>query len=312
MTPHPTTPSAASDALPDAAAVARWLRRASALEAAPWLHAEVARRMATRLSIVKAQPAKVLDWWSALGGSGALLREHYPKAEIERVEPVPAFAARAASSAPAWWQARRWLGRTGHAAHLESQLPGDTSAGLVWANMMLHWSTDPAQTFARWHRALAVDGFVMFSCFGPDTLRGLRELYAERGLGAPSQRFIDMHDLGDAMVHAGFADPVMDMEKLVLTWPDAGAMLAELRTLGVNAAHTRASGLRTSGWRRKLESDIEVRLGTGEGRVSMEFEIVFGHAFRPVPRARVAAQTRVSVEDMRMMARRKPPPGRER
>ena len=96
---------------------------------------------------------------------------------------------------------------------------------MLWANMALHMAADPQALIAQWHRALATDGFLMFSCLGPDTLRELRALYAALGWPPAGHEFTDMHDWGDMLVHAGFAEPVMDMERIVLTWdtPEAPA-----------------------------------------------------------------------------------------
>lgn len=256
--------------------------------------------MAERLAIVKAEPARVIDWWSALGASRALLAARYPRAGIVAVEPGEALrAAGAAAGRRPWW--RRVLQRAPAPAVSEADAPGDGAAGLVWANMMLHWSADPARQFAAWHAALAVDGFVMFSCFGPDTLGALRALYADCGWAAPAHDFIDMHDLGDALLASGFADPVMDMEQITLTWPDARTLLDELRTLGGNASAQRARGLRTPRWRTRLERTLQDRLAGADGRLRLGFEIVYGHAIKPAPRAAVAAETRVSVDAMRGM-----------
>lgn len=303
--------SATSTPGPQPAAVQAYLRRAAQASAAPWLHGEIARRMAERLAIVKATPSVVIDWWAAQGGGAAALRTQYPRARIEAVEPNAALARRSARDARwPWWSPRRWTQRAMPVWH-EADAPRDGRAKLLWSNMMLHWSADPALQFAQWREAVAVDGFVMFSCFGPDTLRELRSLYQRLGWAAPGHAFIDMHDLGDAMVQAGFADPVMDMEQLTLTWADASAALLELRTLGGNAAAQRHAGLRTPRWRARLLSELETALAGSDGRLHLSFEIVYGHAFRPLPRVRVAAETRVSVEALRSLARAgsKPAPG---
>lgn len=285
------------------AAVAAHLRRAARAEQAPWLHGEVARRMAERLAVIKAQPALVLDWWSALGRSRALLAERYPQARLVAVEPSDAMRAQSAAALRApWWSPAHWRASAPRAVR-EADAPRDGSAQLVWANMMLHWSADPAVPFARWQAALAVDGFVMFSCFGPDTLRALHALYARLGWPPPGHDFIDMHDLGDALLASGFTDPVMDMEPLTLTWPDARSLLAELRTLGGNAATQRCAGLRTPRWRARLERELQAALAGDDGRLQLRFEIVYGHAFKPTPRATVAAETRVSVDALRGMLR---------
>jgi malonyl-CoA O-methyltransferase len=285
----------------DPQAVARVLRRLAREEVAPWLHAEVARRMAQRLSIVKLQPAHVLDWWSFLGAGGAALDEQYPNARRVIVEPTPALQRRSkeAQSAP-WWSARRWRAERIDVIAEGDELPG--VAQLLWANMMLHAARDPAAVMARWHRALAVDGFVMFSSLGPDTLKELRSLYRRLEWPTPGTAFVDMHDLGDMLLHAGFSDPVMDQEVVTLTWADARALLTELRTLGGNVSPQRGAGLRTLRWRARLLSELGTLAGP-DGRIAMSFEIVYGHAFKPAPRARASAETVVPVDDLRAMAR---------
>jgi malonyl-CoA O-methyltransferase len=280
----------------DAQALARVQARQARASTAPWLHAEVARRMAERLQVIRQQPETVIDWWAHAGASQSVLALAYPRARQLRVE--PAARARPAVSAP-WWSAARW--RRELAPVAEAELPA--SAGqLLWANMMLHAVTDPELQMQRWRRALAVDGFLMFSTLGPDTLAGLRALYSESGWGSAHAAFTDMHDLGDMLVEAGFADPVMDQERLTLTWATPEALLGELRTLGGNADPARFEGLRTPRWRLRLLSALRERAGD-DGRIALEFELIFGHAFNPPPRAKVAGETHVALEDLRAMAR---------
>jgi malonyl-CoA O-methyltransferase len=168
---------------------------------------------------------------------------------------------------------------------------------------MLHAVADPTRTLAAWHQALQVDGFVMFSCLGPGTLRELRELYQRLGWPAPSADFIDMHDLGDMLVQSGFADPVMDQETLHLSWPSAQALLLELQGLGGNAAPNRFQGLRTPRWREQLLGELEA-LKTNDGRIHMRFEVAYGHAFKVPPRPGLAAQTVVSLHEMRALLKK--------
>ncbi|HEU4457957.1 MAG TPA: methyltransferase domain-containing protein [Methylibium sp.] len=300
---HDSLPNPSDPSPPQPAAVAALLRRAARAGEAPWLHREIARRMTERLGWIKRRPARVLDWWSVQGGSLAALREALPRSRIDAVEPSAALrdAARAMRRSP-WWSMRRWTQEAGD-AWLEGEAPADGAAQLLWSNMALHWAPDPAALFARWRRALAVDGFVMFSCFGPDTLRELRTLHRHRGWGASGHGFIDMHDLGDMLVAAGFADPVMDMEALQLHWADAASMLAELRTLGGNAAATRFAGLRTPRWRRGFVEATAATLAGADGRPALGFEIVYGHAFVPAARLKVEPEVRVSADALRRMAR---------
>jgi malonyl-CoA O-methyltransferase len=283
----------------DPAAVRAALRRLLRAPEAPWLHGEIARRMAEKLALIRFQPERVIDWWSALGAGAELLQAAYPKAAQLRVEPEADWAqrSRAGASRP-WWTAARWTaGEVNVALETDAIAPG---AGLVWANMMLHAVGDPVALIARWHDLLRIDGFVMFSCLGPGTLRELRTLYARLGWPAPTPGFVDMHDLGDMLVQAGFQDPVMDQETLTLRWADARALLAELRGLGGNTAPDRGAGLRTPRWRARLERELAA-LASPDGTIGLSFEVAYGHAFKGGPRLRAGSTTSVSLDDMRAM-----------
>ncbi len=292
----------------DPRALDRAWARLAAQPAAPWLHGEVARRLGERLAIVKQVPVHVFDWWSELGGSGALLAQSYPKATVTGVlRPASSDVAQAAVAAdspvaaPAW---KRWLGlaASGPRAIAQSAVPPG-QAQLVWSNMSLHWAPDAPALMREWQRALVVDGFLMFTTLGPGTLQPLRDLYRAHAWGTPYAPWTDMHDLGDMLVEAGFADPVMDQETLRLTFSTPQAAIAELRTLGMNTDAARFSGLRTPRWREKLLAALGAKVDR-DGRVVLEFEIVYGHAFKPVPRAKLAEHTQVGLDDMKAMLSR--------
>ncbi len=283
----------------DAVALARVTRRLLRAGAPPWLHGEVARRMAERLPVIRLRPERIVDWGAFNGASRALLSAAYPAARLVAVEPDAARReATAAALAPPWWSARRWS-QGAPAVRLPEEI-GATHCELLWANMSLHAAPDPLAVMRQWHRAVAVEGFIMFSTLGPGTLAGLSTLYAARGWPPPLAPFVDMHDLGDMLLEAGFADPVMDQETLTLSWPSAAALLAELRQLGGNVDARRFAGLRTPRWQRELATQLQAR-ADASGRVAMDFEIVYGHAFRPAPRATVAAESALPLDDMRTM-----------
>lgn len=230
-----------------------------------------------------------------------MLRQRYPQATCTLHEEDAAWQAAAGQRLlPRWWQPQRWRG-----AAMRVAAPLPQSAQMLWANMALHASADPQGLIRRWHDVLAVDGFLMFSAFGPDTLRELRALYADEGWGPPACDFTDMHDWGDMLVRNGFAEPVMDMERITLSWSDADALLAELRTLGVNLHPQRHAGLRTPRWRDRLHRRLSQVLADPAqgGRLTLTFEVVYGHAFKPAPRLAVAAHSAVSLQDMRSMLR---------
>ena len=285
----------------DVVAVNAALRRMARAPEAPWLHSEVARRMAEKLQVILLKPELVLDWWGFLGAGGGALEQAYPKAQRWIVEPDATWAerSRVAARRP-WWSPNRWSGGGVEVVEQTQDIP--PGAQLVWANMMLHQVADPPALFERWQRLLRVDGFVMFSCLGPGTLRELRSLYAQLGWPAPTPGFVDMHDLGDMLVQAGFADPVMDQETLTLQWDNPAALLKELRSLGGNTAPDRVAGLRTPRWRRRLEQELQTLAGP-DGKLCLSFEVAYGHAFKAAPRLRADQPTTLPLDDMRAMLR---------
>ena len=274
-------------------------------QTSPWLHEEVARRMEERLQWIVKKPDSWLHWQVLRGGIEAhtLLRRRYPAATsfVQQDPPQAVDLARAALRLP-WWSAQRWKNPTRFEAPAQ---PVD----LLWANMALHMSPDPQALIQRWHSLVQSDGFLMFSCLGPDTLRELRHLYARQGWPAPAHEFTDMHDWGDMLVQAGFAEPVMDMEHITLSFSSPATLLAELRGLGRNLHPQRFAGLRGRAWRVALDRGIAAAAPDPDqsGRLRLSFEVIYGHAFKPAPRMAVQAQTLIPLEQMRQSLRAQKP-----
>ena len=276
----------------DPAAVARWQGRAQ--QASPWLHEEVARRMESRLDWILRQPRHWLHWEPLRGGWNAhpLLQQRYPQAAaLTRMAHARERTDVEARLRGRWWQPANWRPAV--------RMPQE-GVDFLWANMSLHLSADPEALIREWHASLAVDGFLMFSCLGPDTLRELRGLYQALGWPPAGHEFTDMHDWGDMLVHAGFAEPVMDMERIELTFESPERLLQELRELGRNFHPARFPGLRGRAWQQRLLGELRRLADPADGgRLRLGFEIVYGHAFKPAPRVAVASETRVSLESMR-------------
>jgi malonyl-CoA O-methyltransferase len=181
--------------------------------------------------------------------------------------------------------------------------PNDGAVGMLWANMHLHNALEPQTLIAQWHKAIATDGFLMFSCLGPDTLRELRGMYEKLGWPVPSHQFTDMHDWGDMLIQAGFAEPVMDMERIVLTYETPQKLLQDLRELGRNLHPNRFPTLRGKAWKAKLETALVEHLADPAegGRLKLTFEVIYGHAMKPKPRVKLSDHSAVSLQDMRAM-----------
>ena len=279
----------------DAIASQRWLDRSQA----SWLHEEVGRRMQDRLQWMRQTPQAWLDWWPLNGGlqTHALVRQRYPQSRAYLHERHPGRHAQALRALQgAWWQ--RLTGRE----RLQAELPPSGGVDMLWANMALHWVADPMALLQQWHQALRVDGFVMFSCLGPDSLREIQSLYRQRGWPSPCHAFTDMHDWGDMLVQAGFAQPVMDMERLTLTYASAEALLQDLRAMGRNLHRDRFGACRGRAWRAQLLDDVSAQARTdAAGRCVLTVEVIYGHAIKLPARPRVAETSTVSLADMRAM-----------
>lgn len=282
----------------DPIAVARWQRIAPL--ASPWLHEEVASRMLDRLQWIKLQPPTWAHWGAVRGGllNHQKLIEKYPESVCLIAEDQQIRAQAAIKHiARKWWQPSGWFRPAPR-----FEMPSPASVDMLWANMALHEADDPQVLLAQWHSALTVGGFVMFSCLGPDTAIELRRLYQQLGWPAAGHDLTDMHDWGDMLVRAGFAEPVMDMERITLTYESPARLLQELRELGRNFHPERFAGLRGRQWRARLERELALHLTTGrEGRLPLTFEVIYGHALKPQPTVKVNAMSSVSVRDLRGM-----------
>lgn len=310
VVPPPAVPPCA----PSDAGLQRQARRLAALPQPPWLHEEVARRLADKLQPIKLEPTDWIDWSAFLGGGASLVHTRYPQAQRWVVEPTEALRERSqallAQAGTRSWRTL-WRRETPQAWSSEALLAAGLlpdGVQMVWANMCLHAHASLPDLMVQWHRHLAVDGFLMCSGLGPDTARELRAVYQAMGWGLPTIDFVDMHDLGDELVKAGFADPVMDMERLTLTWATPEAMLAELRSWGGNVAHGREAGLRTPRWQARLHDEIAARLTRSDGRLGLTVELIYGHAVKPMPRVKMAPEARVSLQDMKRMVRKQDKP----
>lgn len=258
-------------------------RAAPRYNAAAVLPDEVGRRMLERLDVVRLPDGPMLDAGCATGRLTRLLAQRYPRVPLVGVDPSPRMLASARDALPGL--KRVLSGLAGTRPHWlaadVARLPiANGRLALVWSNLALHWLTDPAPAFSEFRRTLAPGGLLMFSTLGPDTLKELRAAFARVDDRAHVQRFPDMHDVGDALVHAGFADPVMDMETLTLTYLSVDALLRELRHLGsVNLAPARPDALTgRARWGRLLDAMEAFRR---DDRIPATFEIVYGHAWKP-------------------------------
>ncbi|MFC5513942.1 methyltransferase domain-containing protein [Massilia jejuensis] len=290
----------------DAGRVRALFKEPRRVAAADFLRREIAGRMHERLSLVKIGPRRVLDAGCGAGPDLGTLQTTYPAAQVIGIDASSAMLAAAGTPAPALRSLNRMLSRLMPAKAGIDLLCGDfgtlpfgpNSIDLVWSNLALHWHPQPDRVFAEWRRVLRVDGLLMFSNFGPDTFKELRTAFAALDETPHTLPFVDMHDFGDQLVEAGFSTPVMDAERITVTYGTVAALLADVRALGGNPLATRRRGLvGRAAWQRMLDA-LEAMRGA-DGRIGLSFEVIYGHAFRPVPRTTVAGESIVRFQPRR-------------
>lgn len=247
---------------------------------------EVGRRMLERLSFMRHPTALLLDLGCGSGACRAALEQQFPDARWLGLDLSPAMLG---ATAAAGWRERlgTWMGRSGQtlrACASADQLPlADGSVDLVFSNLMLHWHPAPHTVIAEIARVLRTGGLVMFSSYGPDTLRELRAACATALPASRPMPFVDMHDFGDMLVDSGFEAPVMEVETLRLTFADAPALLAEVRALGGNPRADRPAALPSGARARALLREIECA-ADAQARLGLTFEVVIGHGWKAAPR----------------------------
>ncbi|MCM0043492.1 MAG: methyltransferase domain-containing protein [Burkholderiaceae bacterium] len=279
-----------------------------------FLRREISARMFERLALIKTDPQRMLDAGCGEGDDLLGLQQAFPSAQLIGLDlslPMIDHARRAGDSSRSGMKqlmsrllARRSLPVHGAAlacADFGALPVGRSSIDLVWSNLALHWHPQPHRVIDEWSQAMRTGGLLMFSCFGPDTFAELREAFAAAD-GEPSRQrvlpFVDLHDYGDMLLQAGFETPVMDMEKMNITYSSVEKLLADVRAFGGNPSLQRPQGLQG---RRQWERFVK-HLGarrTAEGKITLTIEVVYGHAFRSAPRSNSRGEAIVRFERRR-------------
>lgn len=299
-------------------------RRAAAFGDVSFLPREIAGRMRERLDYIKVSPTSMLDAGCGVGDDLPLLRERFPEAPLVGVDLSYSMLARAIphSVSDARWRRllpaalQRSLGVRGpRLAQADfAALPFASGAfDFIWSNLALHWHSQPDLVLPEWQRVLVPNGLLMFSTLGPDTLRELRGAYAEveAAHGMPARAhvidFVDMHDLGDMLVESGFEIPVMDQETLTITYKSPQSLLADVRRWGAYPHRRQPAGAQSASTRERrlhaaLIDALEARR-RADGTIALTFEVIYGHAWKAVPRTTAEGHAIVRVEDI---GRRRP------
>ncbi|HXP65205.1 MAG TPA: malonyl-ACP O-methyltransferase BioC [Steroidobacteraceae bacterium] len=275
----------------------RWARRsfdraAKSYDDAAVLHVEVRENLLERLALTTLRPRIVLDAGAGTGHGSRALKRRYPQSLVVAMD----FSSQMLDASA---KQRSWLRPFERLQADAGLLPfKDGSIDLIVSNLMLQWC-DPDAVFTEFRRALAPEGLLTFSTFGPDTLRELRSAWAEADPHTHVHQFIDMHDLGDALVRAGFSAPVLDVERFTLRYLDVRKVAADLKATGAhNATAGRMRGL--TGRRRFAAMQAAYERAREDGRLPATYEVVFAHAWVPAQSARLPTEpASVSLEELK-------------
>ena len=259
-------------------------RAANTYDAAAVLQKQVRLEMLSRLDLVNIKPKAILDAGCGTGHGSFALQKRFSSAQVISLDIALGMLQQTKLQRP-WLQS--WLQKMLHQQHLLcadiERLPiASNSMGMVWSNLALQWCNDLDAAFSELARVLQPEGLIMFSTFGPDTLKELRA--ASSNSHTHVSRFIDMHDIGDALIRAGFSTPVLDVEHYTLTYDNVKSVMMDLKSIGAhNATQGRARGLQGKDFLQKLTQQYEqFRSDTIEngGKLPATFEVVYGHAWK--------------------------------
>lgn len=281
----------------DRRAMRRAFSAASArYDAVAVLQADVRTRLLERLDYLKVQPQVVLDLGSGTGQASRALHARYPDAQIVAVDAAFGMLAQASKLQSGWlsFGRQRFAQVCGDAYRLPL---AEGSVDLIVSNLMLQWCDPPDAVFAEVRRVLKPQGVLSFTSFGPDTLKELRTAWATVDRHVHVNRFVDMHDLGDALVRAGFADPVLDVERFTLTYADVMTLMRELKSVGAhNVMHGRPAGL--TGRRTLAGMQKAYEQCRREGLLPASYEVVYGQAWSPLLKREARGEVVISVDQI--------------
>ncbi len=250
-------------------------RAADSYDDSAFLQCEVGERLLERLELIRMQPQHVLDLGCGTGKITEALLKKYHKAQITGLDLALSMVQKTRSKGS--WR-RKVAGVCPNAAQLPLR---DDSIDMVLSNLMLQWCNDLPGAFSELARAIRPEGLLMFSTLGPDTLKELRASWEQVDGYSHTSRFVDMHDVGDALLQAGFRDPVVDMEVITLTYREVRGLLCDLKGIGANNATAGRNRGLTGKQRMQRFFQAYEQFRQPDGQYPATYEVIYGHAWAP-------------------------------
>lgn len=258
-------------------------RCAKQYEQAAKVQEEIGRRLFERLDYLKINPRYVLDLGCGTGLFSRELKKKYPDALVISLDLAFEMLKQTQKKQRLW---RKWPLTCGDMAHLPF---ADGVFDLVFANQVVHWVNPLSTGVSEINRVMRADGCLMFSTLGPDTFTEIRQSFASADLFAHTNMFADMHDVGDCLMKERFLDPVMDMERLTVHYPNLQNLVRALKDQGVrNVNSARNPGLTGRQVWTTFEKAYQT-LCAENGSYPLTYEVVYGHAWKGASR-RAGAQ----------------------
>ena len=255
-------------------------RAAESYDAAAILQKLVRDEMFDRLGLIKVSPCTILDAGCGTGHGSFQLQKRFRSAQVFSLDLALGMLKKTYTQ-QSWLS--KWFGRKRLVcADIENLPIADDSIDVVWSNLALQWCNDLDQSFTEISRVLKPNSLLIFSTFGPDTLKELRASSSngDKHNRTHVSRFIDMHDIGDALTRNGFSAPILDVERYTLTYDNVKAVMQDLKSIGANnATQGRGRGLTGKSFFKQLADQYEqFRV---DGKLPATFEVVYGHAWTP-------------------------------
>lgn len=271
---------------------------------------EIATRMLERLLLIKTVPRYILDAGCGEGVDILALQQYYTNANIIGLDGVYNMLILARKHGIT---VKSIINHLLHFFHMWlprfidirspsylvcadfAQLPfASNTLDMIWSNLALHWHPQPNFVFTEWYRVLCLEGFLIFSCFGPNTFQEVRLAFETIDTTPHVLSFIDMHDFGDMLINTGFSAPVIDMENFIIKYETPQQLLIDLRAWGGNPLKSRRRGLFSRTSYQQLLATLE-RMRGDDGKISLSCEVIYGHAFRSLSKQMIKNKNNIQL-----------------